>query len=290
MQSKSDRESRKLLSNGHHPLHFLAEAIPGFIYIKFYDWVNIHRKYADGFHNSYIDEKDSHIPSPLMLFTFTALAHALLEWQKNKCVYPNASKSMLKEDRPDRSNYFNDRNFSLHTTSCCTAKSRKALTSPDVADMDSILMNTSYTLLESYQQWVYDNTLATVNCQIQQAENQIAALVISMQAAHVMNEMLFDYYTSEVESEQPGIESCDPDIPIDNNSTDDELHVGMPGCSWEYRTDGDTHDERNAIPTVSELQCTATEPERFHLWSRSVDRCKGVFGNTADADEVVEAS
>jgi len=50
------------------------------------------------------------IPSPLIMFTCTALRHALLEWQKNKGVHPKASKSKLKADRPDRSEYFNHKN------------------------------------------------------------------------------------------------------------------------------------------------------------------------------------
>jgi hypothetical protein len=54
-----------------------------------------------------IDDKDGHIPSPLIMFTCTALRLALLEWQKNKGVHPKASKSRLTTGRPDRSNYFN---------------------------------------------------------------------------------------------------------------------------------------------------------------------------------------
>jgi hypothetical protein len=45
-----------------------------------------------------INDKDGHIPSPLIMFTCTALRHALLEWQKNKGVHPQTSKSKLKED------------------------------------------------------------------------------------------------------------------------------------------------------------------------------------------------
>ena len=101
------RESRKLLTNGQRPLHFLAEAIPGFIYIKFYHRANNRGKYADGLYNSLINDKDGHIPLPLIMVTCTALRHAVVEWQKNKGVHPKASKSMLKADRPDHSNYFN---------------------------------------------------------------------------------------------------------------------------------------------------------------------------------------
>jgi hypothetical protein len=104
------RESQMLLTNGQRPLYFLSEAIPRFIYIKFYHHVNNRGKYADEFYNSMINDKDSHIPSPLIMFTCTALRHALLEWQKNKGVHPKASKSKLKADRPVRSNYFNHKN------------------------------------------------------------------------------------------------------------------------------------------------------------------------------------
>jgi hypothetical protein len=101
------RECRNLLTNGQHPPYFLAEAIPGYIYIKCYHLANNCGKYGDGFYNSMIDDKDGHIPSPLIMFTCTALRHALLEWQKNKGVDPKASKSKLKADRPDCSNHFN---------------------------------------------------------------------------------------------------------------------------------------------------------------------------------------
>jgi len=113
------RESRKLLTNGQRPLYFLSEAIPWFIYIKFYHRANNRGKYADGFYNSMINDKDGHIPSPLIMFTCTALRRALLEWQKNKGVHPKASKSKLKADRPDRSNYFNHKNDGGKIASCC---------------------------------------------------------------------------------------------------------------------------------------------------------------------------
>jgi len=134
-----------------------------------------------------INDKDCHIPSPLIMFTCTALRHALLEWQKNKGVYPKASNSKLKADRPDRSNYFNYKNDSGNNASCCAATGRKLLTSPGVADTYTFLMNTWNTLPESYQQRVYKNTLAIVKRQIQQAENPTPAVVISVEAARVDN-------------------------------------------------------------------------------------------------------
>jgi hypothetical protein len=39
-----------------------------------------------------IDDKDGHIPSPLIMFTSTTFRHAFLEWQKNKGIHPKASK------------------------------------------------------------------------------------------------------------------------------------------------------------------------------------------------------
>jgi len=198
-----------------------------------------------------INDKDSHIPSPLIMFTCTALRHALLEWQKNKGFHPKASKSMLKANRPDRSNYFNHKNDGGKIASCCAVTGRKLLTSPGVADMYTSLMNTWNTLPESYQQKVYNNTLATVKRQIQQAENPTPAVVISVEAAHVDNAIHLDYLASEVALEEPEIGSTDPNISIDNNCTDDELHFGMPGGSGDYEDEGDESDDRNAIPTAS---------------------------------------
>jgi len=89
-----------------------------------------------------IDDKDGHIPSPLIMFTCTALRHALLEWEQNKDVHPKASKSNLKADSPDCSNYFNCENGGGKIVSCCAVTGRKLLTSPGVADMYTFLMNT----------------------------------------------------------------------------------------------------------------------------------------------------
>jgi hypothetical protein len=71
-------------------------------------------------------------------------------------------------------------------------------------------MNTWNTLRESYQQWVYNNTLATVKRQIQQVENPTSAVVISMEAARIANAILLDYLTSEVALEEPEIGSTYP--------------------------------------------------------------------------------
>jgi hypothetical protein len=176
------------------------------------------------------------------------LRHALLESQKNKGVHPKGSKSQLEVDRPDSSNYFNCKNDGGKIISCCAVTGRKLLTSPGVADTYTFLMNPWNTLPESYQQRVYNNTLATVKRQIQQAENPTPAVVISVAAAHVDNAILLDYLTSKVALEEPEIGSTDQNIPIDNNCMDDELHFGMPGGSGDFEDEGD---ESDAIPTAS---------------------------------------
>jgi len=186
------------------------------------------------------------------MFTCTAFCHALLEWQKNKGVHPKASKSKLKVKRPDRSNNFNHKNDGGRIASCCAVTGRKLLTSPGVAGTYTFLMNTWNTLPESYQQRVYNNTLATDKRHIQQVENPMPAMVISVEAARVDNAILLDYLASEVALEEPEIGSTDPNIPIDNNCTDDELHSGMPGGSWDYQDEGDESDDRDAIPTASQ--------------------------------------
>jgi len=270
----------------------MAEAIPRFSYIKFYHRANNHGKYADGFYTSMINDKDGHIPSPLIMFTCTSLRHALLEWQKNKGVHLKASKSKLKADRPDHSNYFNHKNDGGKNASCCAAMGPKLLTSPGVADTYTFLMNTWNTLPESYQQRVYNNTLATVKRQIQQAENPMPARVISTKAARVDNAILLDYLTSEVALEEPEIGSTDPNIPIDNNCMDDELHFGMPGASGDYEDEGDGSNERNAIPTASRRRQPATELERFDLETSDVNGYEGKDGDDVDVDvdEEEEAS
>jgi len=236
-----------------------------------------------------INDKDGHIPSPLIMFTCTALRHALLEWQKNKGVHPKASKSKLKANRPDRSNYFNHKNDGGKIASCCAVTGRKLLTSPGVADTYTVLMNTWNTLPESYQQRVYNNTLATVKRQIQQAENPTPAVVFSVEAARVDNAILLDYLASEVALEEPEIGSTDPNIPIDNNCTDDELHFGMLGGSGDYEDEGDESDDRDAIPTASQRRRPAMELERFDLGTSDVDGYEGQDGDNADADADADA-
>jgi hypothetical protein len=110
------------------------------------------------------------------------------------------------------------------------------------------LINTWNTLLESYQQMVYNNTLATVKGQIQQAKNQPPALVISVDAVRVDNAILLDDLASEVALDEREIVRTDPNIPIDTNCTDDELHFKMPGGSGDNKDEGDESDNRDAIP------------------------------------------
>jgi len=141
-----------------------------------------------------------------------------------------------------------------------------------------------------YQQRVYKNTLATVKRQIQQAENPTPAEVISVEAARVDNAILLDYLTSEVVLEEPEIGSTDPNIPIDNNRMDDELHFGMPGGSRDYEDEGDESDERDAIPTASRRRWPTTELGRFDLGTSDVNGYEGDDGDDADADEEEETS
>jgi len=120
-------------------------------------------------------------------------------------------------------------------------------------------MNTSNTLPESYQQRVYNNTLATVKRQIQQAENPTPAVVISVEAACVDNAICLDYLACEVSLEKPEIRSTHPNIPIDNNCKDDELHFGMPEGRGNDKDEGDESDDDDAILTASRRRQHAME-------------------------------
>jgi len=168
-----------------------------------------------------INDMDGHIPSPLIMFTCTALRHPLLEWQKNKGVHSEASKSKLKADRTDCSNYFHYKKDGGKIASCCAVMGGKSLTLPGVADMYMFLMITWNTLPESYQQTVYNNTLATVKRQIQHAKNPTPAVMISVEAGCIDNALLLDYLASEAALQEPEIGCTDPNIPIDNTCTDD---------------------------------------------------------------------
>jgi hypothetical protein len=117
--------------------------------------------------------------------------------------------------------------------------------------MYTFLMIIWNTLPESYHQRVYKNTLATVKHQIQQAENQTPAMVISMEAARAENAILLGYLIFEVALEEAKIGRTDLSIAIDSNCTHDRLHFRMPGGSGNYKDKGDISDECDAIPTTS---------------------------------------
>jgi hypothetical protein len=204
---------------------------------------------------------------------------------KNKGVHPKASRSKLKGDRPDRLNYFNYKNDSGKITSCCAVTGHKLLSSPGVADIYMFLMNTWNTLLESYQQRVYKNTLAIVKRRIQQAGNPIPAMVNSVEAANVDNAIHLDYLTSEVALEETEIGNTDPNVQIDNNCTDDELHFVMPGDSGDCEDEGDQSDDCNAIANASWPRWGATVLEMFDLGTRVVDLYDVEDGDNADEEE-----
>jgi len=81
-----------------------------------------------------INDMDGYIPSPLIIITCTALLHALLEWPKNIGVHLKASKSNLKADRPDCSNYFKNHNDGGMNASWFAATGPNLVTSPGIAD------------------------------------------------------------------------------------------------------------------------------------------------------------
>ena len=140
---------------------------------------------------------------------------------------------------------------------------RRVLTAPGVADTYTFLMNTWNTLPESYQYCVYKITLATVKCQIEQAENPTHAMVISVEAARVDNAIVPDYLTSEVALEEPEIGRTDPNILINNNCTDNELQFGLPAGSGDYEGDCDEWDGCSLIPTACQQWRHTTELKRF---------------------------
>jgi len=210
-------------------------------------------------------------------------------WQQDNGVHPEASKSMLKADRPDRLNDFNYKNDGDKIASCCTAMGRKLLTLSGIADTYTSLMNTWNTLLESFQQRVYKNTLATVKHQIQQGENPMHAMVISVEAVRVDNAIFLEYLTSEVALEEPGIESTDPNIPIDNNCMDDKLNLGMLWGSGHYEDEDDKCNKCDGIPTTGWQRRPTTELESLDLGTSDVHRYQGEDGDDADVDDNDEA-
>jgi hypothetical protein len=120
------------------------------------------------------------------------------------------------------------------------------------------MLNTWNTLPESYQLRVYNNTLGTLKCQIQQAENPTPDMVIITEEASVDNAILTDYLTFEVALEEPQIKSTDPIIPMDNNCTDDQMHFGIERCSGESDDQDDKCDEGDAFPNANWPRCPGT--------------------------------
>jgi len=116
------------------------------------------------------------------------------------------------------------------------------------------------------------------------------ALVIRVEAARVDNAFLLDHCTSEVALEEPEIESTDPNIPMNNNCTDEELYLGMPGGSGDCKDEGDESDVCDAIPTASWRRRPATELKRFDLGTSDVYGYEGEDGDDVYADEEEEAS
>jgi hypothetical protein len=95
-----------------------------------------------------------------------------------------------------------------------TTPGRNMLTLLGLADKNAFLINTWNTLPESDQQWVYNNTFATVKCQTHQVQNPMPAVVIRVEAARSNHAILLDYLASEVAIEEAEIGSTNPNIPI----------------------------------------------------------------------------
>jgi hypothetical protein len=168
----------------------------------------------------------------------------------------------------------------------------KLVTWSGVADTYTFLMNTWNTLPETIQPRVYNNTLATVKRQIRQVENSKPTEVISTDAASVDNGILHDYWTSEEALEESEIGSTDPNIPINNKCTKDEMHFAMTGRSGDSKDEGEESDEHNAIRTPSRRRQPTTNFERFDCGTSDSDRYEDEDGDNVnvDADEDEEAS
>jgi len=151
-------------------------------------------------------------------------------------------------------------------------------------------MNTWNTLSESNQQRVYKITPAIVKHQIQYMENPTPAGVISLEAAHVDNSILYDYLTCKLSLEEPEIESTDPNIPLYKNCSNNKLHLGMPGGRGDYEDEGDESNEHNAISTASPRRWAATKLKIIGLETPDVDRYEGTDGDDPDAHKEKDAA
>ena len=209
------------------------------------------------------------------MFTCTTLRHAPLEWQNNTGGHPKAFKSKEIADRPNHSNKFNYKIDGGKKASCCAATGHELLTLPGIVDTYTFLMDTWNILLESYQQRVYENTLPSVKRKIQQVENPVPAMVISVEAAHVHNPIHLDYFTSELALEEPEIRSTHSNIPRDINCTDHQLHFGMQRGTGDYADRGEESDEHHTTPTAARQQQAAIKFLTVVLRNSDVDRYEG---------------
>ena len=112
------------MRNMKRPLWFLTEAVPNFIYIKFFRRSNSRGKYADGFYNFMIADKEGQIPTPLIIYTCAAFRHSLLEWEKNGGAPPKARSKLETQAKQNPATYFNYKNDGGSTPSFLKRKSR----------------------------------------------------------------------------------------------------------------------------------------------------------------------
>jgi hypothetical protein len=73
-------------------------------------------------------------------------------------------------------------------------------------------------------------------------------VVINVESACVDNYLFVDDLTFEMLLDEPVIGSTDPNIPIDNNCTDDQLHFRIREGSRVCEDKHDECDVRDAIP------------------------------------------
>jgi hypothetical protein len=126
------------------------------------------------------------------------------------------------------------------------------LTYPAFEDTYRFLENSWYALLESYQQRLNSNSLATVERMSQHADNPALPMVISLQVACVNNAILLDNLTSQMAIEETEIRRSNRNIPIDYHYANAELHFRMLGDSEDDQADRNDSDKRDAIPTASQ--------------------------------------
>ena len=72
--------------------------------------------------------------------------------------------------------------------------------------------------------------------------------------------------------EEPEIGSTDPNIPIENNCIEYELHFGMPGGSDDYDNESDEIEESDAIPTASQRRRATAALARLDLGTNDAGR------------------